>query len=68
MTNREFNKQVESDIDKLIQLAMEKYRKMTHLDDDEEEEEKEDLDEMTQTERDYEEDLKDRYWDMKGLK
>ena len=68
MTNREFNKQVESDIDKLIQLAMEKYRKMTHLDDDEDEGEKEDLDEMTQTERDYEDDLKDRYWDMKGLK
>jgi hypothetical protein len=68
MTNKEFNKQVESDIDKLIQLAMEKYRKMTHLDDDEEEEEKEDLDEMTQTERDYEDDLKDRYWDMKGIK
>jgi hypothetical protein len=63
MTNKEFNKQVELDISKLVKLAMKRYNEMTHLD-----EEEEDLDEMTQTERDYQDDLDSRYWDMKGTK
>ena len=63
MTNKEFNKAVELDISKLVKLAMKRYNEMTHLD-----EEDEDLEEMTQTETDYQDDLDSRYWDMKGLK
>ena len=61
MTNKEFNKAVELDISKLVKLAMKRYNEMTHLD-----EEDEDLEEMTQTEIDYQDDLDSRYWDMKG--
>ncbi len=64
MTNKEFNKAVELDIERLIKLAMKRYNEMTHLDDEDEE----DLDEPTQTEIDYQDDLDHRYWEARSWK
>ena len=62
MTNEEFNKQVELDISRLVKLAMKRYNEMTYLD------EEEDLDEPTQTEIDYQDDLDHRYWEARSWK
>lgn len=61
MTKKEFNKAVELDISKLVKLAMKRYNEMTHLDE-------EDLDEPTQTEVDYQDDLDHRYWEARSWK
>lgn len=62
MTKKEFNKAVELDIEKLVKLAMKRYNEMTHLD------EEEGVDEPTQTEIDYQDDLDHRYWEAKSWK
>jgi multidrug resistance efflux pump len=70
MTDKEFKFDIEEAISKMIAKATRDYNKLTELD-DEHEWETEDLQEDThhksQAQQDYEDDLKDRYHDMKGL-
>ena len=70
MTKKEFEFDIEAVIAKMIATSVRDYNKLTELDDEHEwdsEDLQKDSHNKCQAQIDFEEDLKDRYRDMRGL-